>query len=265
MHSSDDPSIENGVEHRTGVDAAAIPGVLELLGRIGDALVATLGVDVEVVVHDLRHPERSIVAISGDLTGREVGAPISDPELLPDALDRFTEDDLRRRTTTVDGRELVSSTVWVREETGHIVGGLCINIDTSRLRAARDLIDGHLGEATAAPPMPGGQPLRTFAHNVPELIRLAVQETVARSPKPRHKLSPADRVALVGNLDAGGIFELRGSVEILADELGVSRASVYAYLKQARERAPAAPPEASPALELVLGALSGTRVQEGEG
>jgi predicted transcriptional regulator YheO len=250
-----DPSPSDAAHSGTSIDgvpAEALPSVLELLGRIGDALVATLGPTTEVVVHDLRHPEQSIVAISGELTGRHVGAPVPDPELLPEALERFTTDDLCRSTTTQTGHELTSSTVWVRDENGRIVGGMCINVDSSGLRLARDLIDRQLGVAGQEPARAESRPLPTFAQDVRELIRLAVQETVDQSGKPRHQFSLADRTAVVRRLDQGGLLELRGSVGILADELGVSRATVYAYLKKSRAKLD---PEhaGGPLLALVLG------------
>jgi predicted transcriptional regulator YheO len=235
-----------------GVPAEALPAVLEVLARLGEALVATLGSHTEVVVHDLRHPERSIVAISGDLTGRRAGAPVADPELFPEALESVTSDDLCRSTTTQAGRELTSATVWVRDETGHIFGGVCINVDTGGLRTARELIDRYLAAPPGEPSRPAPEPLRTFAHDVRELISLAVQEAVDRSGKPRHRFSAGDRIDLVRTLDECGVLELRGSAGILADELGVSRATVYSYLKRSRAESSAGRAPGEPRLSLVL-------------
>jgi predicted transcriptional regulator YheO len=235
-----------------GIPAEALPAVLEMLGRLAHALVATLGPHTEVVVHDLRHPERSIVAISGDLTGRSVGAPAPDPELFPEALARFESDDLGRSTTTQSGQELTSSTIWVRDETNRIIGGVCVNVDVSGLRAARDLIDAHLSATPATAGVRAPKPLRTFAHDVRELISLAVQEAVDRTGKPRHRLSSTDRIELVRALDQCGVLELRGSASILAEELGVSRATVYTYLKKTRLEEGSEDHSHIPRLSLVL-------------
>jgi predicted transcriptional regulator YheO len=98
--------------------------VFDLLARVGEAVAATVGPRCEVVVHDLRTPEHPVVAISGNLTRRAVGAPVPDPERLPRNVDRFREDLLLYSTVTPGGRELVSSTVWIRDENDHIVGAL---------------------------------------------------------------------------------------------------------------------------------------------
>lgn len=204
-----------------------LPAVFELLGRISRAVATTVGPDCEVVVHDLRHPEHTVVAISGQLTGRQVGAPVPDPALLPGEVDKFTADDLRRTATTMAGRELLASTAWIRDAEGHIVGAMCINIDQSGLRRARDLIADHLGDDEGAV-----EPITTFAIDVSDFTRAAVHSIIGRSP--RRRLRRAERVELIRRLDTDGIFALRGASEAIAAQLHVSRSSVYSDLRVAR-------------------------------
>ncbi|MGD0020291.1 MAG: PAS domain-containing protein [Candidatus Limnocylindrales bacterium] len=223
-----------------GFSDRTLASVFELLARVARAAVATLGPECEVVVHDLRNPEHSVVAISGDLTGRQVGAPVPDPELLPGVVDAKVEDELRRTATTPSGRELVCSTVWIRDAQGHTVGALCINVDVSDLRQARDLIQRHIGiDVPKAPALP------TFASSLADFTRTAVGTALAEGAR-EGRLRKADRFRVIRQLQSRGIFALRGSVDAVAAELGVSRASIYADLKELqgeRERSvgPAAP------------------------
>lgn len=205
--------------------------VFDLLAHVAEAVVATVGPDCEVVVHDLRNPEHSIVAIHGNLTRRFVGSPISDPELLAGNVDQFTESQLNYPTITPFGKELLSSTVWVRDLTGRIVGALCINMDFDNLRAARDLLDRSIVE-TPAPS--SANSLLTFATTAEEFAQIALKGVLREIGKPLHHLDREDRVHIVRELDKAGVFNLRGSAETVAQELGVSRASVYSYLTAAR-------------------------------
>jgi predicted transcriptional regulator YheO len=228
-----------------GLAEADLPAVFAVLARLAEAIVATVGPDCEVVVHDLRKPDHSVVAISGQLTGRHVGAPVPDPELLPGEVDKFTYDELRRRGTTAGGRELLASTVWIRNPVGHIVGAVCINLDVAGLRAARDLIDRRLGQDQV-----NARPFPTFASNIPDFTRLAVESVLAIGRADRHRLRAAERIELVRRLDAEGVFALRGAANAVAAELGFSRASVYADLRASRREMPAvvSEPRALPAL-----------------
>jgi predicted transcriptional regulator YheO len=221
-----------------GIAEAELPAVFAFLARVAEAIVATVGPDCEVVVHDLRKPDHSVVAISGHLTGRHVGAPVPDAELLPGEVDGFTHDDLRRHGTTTGGRELLASTVWIRNPVGHIIGAVCINLDVAGLRTARDLINRHLGHDEA-----DARPLPTFASSVPEFARLAVRSVLGSGRSERHRPRRADRIELVRRLDAEGVFALRGAANGVAAELGISRASLYVDLRASRRERPSADSE----------------------
>jgi predicted transcriptional regulator YheO len=211
-----------------------LPHVFDLLSRVAEVVTATVGTNCEVVVHDLRTPEHTVVAISGNLTHRAVGAPVPDPELLPGNVDRFQDDQLLYTTRTPAGRELVSSTIWVRDETGHIVGALCINMDFANVRMARDLLDRII---VALPDAKPAGTLTTFATSPEEFVAIALDGVMREVGRPLHQLGRDDKIRVVRELDKAGVFALRRSADIVAGELGVSRASVYSYLKEARGEA----------------------------
>jgi predicted transcriptional regulator YheO len=214
---------------RTGFTPAELPAVFELLGRVANAAVTTFGPDCEVVVHDLREPEHSVVAICGSLTGRQVGAPVPDPALMPGVVDAFTRDDLRRQARTPSGRALLASTSWIRDTDGHIVGAVCINIDQAELRRARDIIDRRMVAADS----PEESPLTTFATDISHFAAVATREAIG-SASPTRRLTRPELVAIVRHLDRAGVFSLRGAARTVGQELGLSRASIYGYLRDAR-------------------------------
>jgi predicted transcriptional regulator YheO len=226
-----------------GFSPEQLPAVFELLGRIANAAVTTIGADCEVVVHDLREPAHSVVAISGTLTGRQVGAPVPDPALMPGVVDAFTHDDLRRQARTPSGRALLASTSWIRDTDGHIVGAVCINIDQAELQRARDIIDRRL----VAADRPEDAPLTTFATDISHFASLAARDAIGAASATR-RLTRPELVAIVRDLDRAGVFSLRGAARTVGQELGLSRASVYGYLREARAEAMgSAPPGPRPA------------------
>ncbi len=210
-----------------------LPQVYALLARVARAIVVTMGSQCEVVVHDLRTPEQSVVAMSGNLTGRVVGAPAPDPEMLPGNLDVFQDDILREHTRTSAGRQLVSSTVWVRNTQGQIVGAICINMDFSDLLRARDLLNQVLsGQETELAANPG---FETFATSPEEFVEIALRGAVQKVGKAVHHLNRQDKIAIIRELELAGVFRFQHAMEIVMQELGVSRASIYVYLKDIRQ------------------------------
>ena len=52
--------------------------LLNSLKQIADAITMTFGRSCEVAVHDLTNLRRSLCYISGNVTGRSIGAPATD-------------------------------------------------------------------------------------------------------------------------------------------------------------------------------------------
>lgn len=216
----------------------ALDQVLLLLGRVADAFCAILGPTAEMVVHDLRRPDNSVVAISGNLTGRRVGSPIPDPAFLPEQLTQITEDQVDYPTRTPLGEVLRSSTVFVRNLDGKIAGAICLNLDRNNLEQAHRLI-AHVLNTPASSPT-GDTPLRTFAADVQQLVQMVLDDFARDLQKDRHQFSREERTRAVQECDRLGIFQFRHSATVVAHELGVSRATVFNYLREGRDE-PATP------------------------
>ena len=76
---SNDPERVLPVWARTEfVNASGATTPLAALRPIVDGLAATFGPTCEVVLHDYRTPERSVVAVAGAVTGRNVGRALSE-------------------------------------------------------------------------------------------------------------------------------------------------------------------------------------------
>lgn len=208
-----------------------LPQVFELLSRVARAIVATVGMQCEVVVHDLRNPDHTLISMSGNLTGRTVGAPVPDTEFLPRNLATFQDDVIRQPARTPRGRELISSTVWVRDTAGTIVGAICINMDFNDLRHARDLLNRALADSEAPSE---AEVLETFATSPQDFVEIALRGAIRKIGKPPHRLNRQDKIAIIAALEQAEVFRFSQSIEIVMEQLGISRASIYAYLKEIR-------------------------------
>ena len=106
--------------------------LLAIISGMVEGLHETLGPGSEVLLHNLREPQHSVIAIAGSLTGRTIGAPATDLLLrLLRAGDTDTNP-INYATQAPDGRQLRSSTLFIRDLDGNTIGALCINIDVSQ-------------------------------------------------------------------------------------------------------------------------------------
>ncbi|MFJ2607306.1 transcriptional regulator [Streptomyces sp. NPDC087425] len=219
-------------------ETAADPSADELLAsyaRMVPGLQQTFGGICEVVLHDYRRTDRSVIAVAGQVTGREVGSPMSRIGLSMLRRGDDADDDLNYVTRLPDGRVVKSSTLLIRTAAGRVVGALCVNLDVTELRGFRQILADLAGTGDA------GEPLRstTFSPDPDAVIQEALADAEARLGRPLTRLTVAERTEVFRRLERTGVFQLRRTVPVVAERLGLSRASVYNYL--ARVRAEDAP------------------------
>ena len=179
----------------------------------------------EVVLHDLRDPAQAVRALEGSLSGRTVGDPatelglarIADPEF-PDVLQNYPN-------RFPDGRPAKSTSIGIRNGRGEYVAALCLNLDVSLLGSAARALTRL---SRTDDPAPLAESLR--ARTGDELRALVEDYATARGHTPR-SLPAAAKKDLVRSLKARGFLELKNAVPSLTDLLGISRASVYNYLR----------------------------------
>jgi predicted transcriptional regulator YheO len=200
-----------------------------------DALAETFGKNCEVVLHDLCNLDKSIVKIAnGHVTGREVGAPITDMGL------RLFEENKRSkketavigyRTKTKEGHELKSTTLFIRNDKGETVGCLCINVDLTPYLSTRNLIDQICQTDSHQAAGENGSPEK-FLSDVDSLMEQLIEKAVRKVDKPIVSMSKADKLHIMRDLKKEGFFLIKGAVKKLSSELGVSAPTVYKYLEQ---------------------------------
>ncbi|MEU6465685.1 PAS domain-containing protein [Streptomyces sp. NPDC046976] len=181
----------------------------------------------EVVLHDLRDPDRSIRAIENNLSGRQVGdsatelglSRIADPAF-PDVVQNYPN-------RFPDGRPAKSTSIGIKNAEGRYIAALCLNLDVSVLSP----VALTLANLVATDSGHGEAPLETLRDRHARELRRAVEEFSAERGAPPRSLSRADKKALVQQLNRDGYFESRDAARTIADLLGVSRATVYNYAR----------------------------------
>ena len=203
--------------------------LLDFVSRLVDALGQTFGKYCEIVVHDFNSPESSIIAIAnGSLTGRKVGDTL-------DALgfqllkNHPAADLLNYRTKTKEGKELRSSSVFLRDDKGQIFGALCVNVDISALLKAQEWVQEALGSASTTID-------ERFEHSVDEVLETLIQNAISSIGKNPPDMTREEKVAIVAYLEAKGAFLIRYSVERVAELLGMTKYTIYNYLDEIKKK-----------------------------
>ena len=199
--------------------------LLEQLAQVAHGLSETFAPFCEVVVHDLTNPKRAIMAIHNNLSGREKGQPatqlglsrISDPnfpQVIANYANRFG-----------DGRQAKSTSIGIKDSSGRYVAALCLNIDLTMFLGLQSALGQFVSSEANAAVRESLDPTGAGA------IRAYIDRFAAKYATTPRALKAEERRLLMRELKTEGILRVRRSMEIVAEHLGVSRASVYSYAK----------------------------------
>lgn len=187
----------------------------------------------EVVVHDFHDLEHSIVHIEGNVTNRAIGGAATDL-LLEKVRQGDTLHDLYAYTTSLPGgRVMKSSTIFLRDGEGCAAGALCINLDVTDFIASRNALNAFVSTDANTE-----RATETLSDNIFETVQSAVAETLYDAGRSLHTLTREEKIDLMNRLEGKGLFQVKKAVPIVADMLGLSRATVYNYLREAHDTQP---------------------------
>jgi predicted transcriptional regulator YheO len=194
-----------------------------------DFIATILGGDAEILLHDVRDVNHSIVAIvNGEISGRQVGGPATDLvlEILSSPELRSRPYIANYRSRSRSGVTFKSHTYIIRGDSDDVIGMLCINVDVRKWIQARDLLAaftnmGNLGDD-------GDYEQREqLGVTTEETARAAIQRRIIGIGVDPSLMSVDERARLISQLDDDGLFLLKGTVSELALALGVSEATIY--------------------------------------
>ena len=138
------------------------------------------------------------------------------------------EDQVNYTTRTKDGKLLKSTTTILRDADGMIFGLCCINIDITSLAVAQHALNSLLETDE--------NKLLTnihFSNNLSDVAQTILDEVIKEQNLIGFPTDVSGRRNFIRALDARGFFAIRHSVSLLSEYLGVSRGSIYNYMKDA--------------------------------
>lgn len=205
--------------------------VFDGLNRTAHAIAETFGSSCETLIHDMLKPGHPVVAIyNGHISGRQVGstASIFGDDLGEREIDYDTfnaEDATNTLAITNSGRHVKSTTIAFRGKDYHYALG--INFDFTALIAASNIFnnltstDANLGDH--------------IARQAGTSLESIFEDCVRTIGKPLVKMKKPDKVQLIALLMDRKAFDFQKSVSYVAEQLGLSRYTVYKYIHEVED------------------------------
>lgn len=204
--------------------------ILESLIPVAKGIAETFGSNCEVVIHDFSNLENSILAIfNGHVTGRTVDTKMT--ESILEKINKHQEghDVYNYTGKSTLGRELKSTTTFVRSEEDVIIGCMCINFDITDMLSARNIMN-ELCKVDEKEVEVIGE-----INKINDVLYDIVENTIHKFGRPVIYLTKDEKVSIVKDLEEKGVFLIKGAIDYVANSLQVSRYTVYNYLDGIRE------------------------------
>lgn len=204
---------------------------VRLYSDIAEFLGNVLGPDYEIILYDLNH---ILMIINGDISGLKKGAPISN--VMKNILQK--KNSARRKWTvhyralSGNGKILRCSTIYIKSETGKLLGAININFDDNRYRELSAMVfslchpDNYASDNISIEIKGNEQELLS------ENISTAIDDILKRIDikLPLNKLNHLERLDIIRQLYQKGMFSMKGALKAVAMKLSCSPASMYRYL-----------------------------------
>lgn len=197
---------------------------------------AILGSNYEFVLHVLNPDGGSQIGhiVNGELSGRTLNGPLTNY-----AKKLISEKVYLEKDFVVDyvgegprGKKFRSSTLFIEDSEGQLQGLLCINFDADVYRkVAKDVLKlanlsfdiEHIEMKTEQE-----QPVERLQDNVSNIIYTVIDKDILESGA---QLSPDQKKLAISKLKEYGVFDIKGTINEVADIMGMSESSVYRYLQ----------------------------------
>ncbi len=208
--------------------------VLESYSRMLTGLADYLGPAYELVLHSLESRYHSVIAIeNGHLSGRAVGAPITDlaiSMLHEIGVGSHNSDYLSYFNVSENGNPRKSTTIAIRGRHGRIIGLLCINLYLSIPFYKM------IGTFTQS----GSVKSEHFPSKSEDFLFTILGEALDEVEEEKDIAPGRKNKAIIYAMAEKGAFQIKNAVPLTAERLGISKNTVYLHLRHYHQKKKAA-------------------------
>ena len=205
--------------------------LLDHYTKVAEVLAEMFSPVLEVVVFDYRKHKKAIIAIfNSHVTGREIGDPLTQigekrihGDEVPDVIVNYPNNSPK-------GQKLKSSSIAIRNEEQKMIGAIGFNLDISHFEKFSMFLETFCSTDKNVFQIEKGE----YASKTPkEEISEAIDSFLIQKGWQSSNLSSGDKREVVKFLKQNNYFNQRASVTIVANQLKITRPSVYKYIKEA--------------------------------
>ncbi|MFT5170962.1 MAG: putative transcriptional regulator YheO, partial [Candidatus Marinamargulisbacteria bacterium] len=169
---------------------------------------------------------------NGQVSGREVGMTFSEYDYLS-TFDEAPMQPIKSHWTAPNGKRLKNISVVFRDKSKKAVYALGMNFDTNSFK---NLSEALLQFSDFDKGIESRKMTSTATASRTDEIRNEILKVMWHNSIDPHRLSRKDKKMIVEKLYLAGDFNRKGIVNILSDELSITKMTIYNYISEIKER-----------------------------
>lgn len=196
-----------------------------------------LGSDTEILLSDTE----KILLVENPLDeSHYVGAPITEMQqaLIQNPECENLPYNINYRTLSRAGEKMRSATMFIRDA-DRLEGMITVNKNVSELVRIRQYMEtaisgdqSHNVLQSSKKKKKPAQSYEMLTLSMSETINDVLEEATIRFNAPPSRLTAAEKLSVIKEMDSRGVFLTKGSINEVAEKLGSSKATIYRYLHQ---------------------------------
>jgi predicted transcriptional regulator YheO len=209
--------------------------ILASYQSIVDGIALLMGSYCEIALHSLENPEKAITKIANrHHTNRDIGSPLTDHGI--QVLLEFKENKNQHTTcyTTMsasgDPMRSVFTVITNGEKAIGLIGiNFNMNVPLSEFISTFSLFSNCDDPLKTAPTLQTTNSVEDLVHNA---VTSVVGKISTDASIPNHEKNKY----IVFGLHENGIFDIKGSVVLVAKELHLSKFTIYSYIRELKDK-----------------------------
>lgn len=210
---------------------------MDFLKRFLNNIAVLFGERCEIVLHDFTgsYDNTIVHIVNGQISGRKIGDCPSSfffEHLVNGEIQM--DDKPVYFNTTQKGKMLKSSTTFLKDKNGKIVGSVCINFDVTAFFSAQCMLENFLNYSEQKNEMP--QENEILVNNVNELLEYYLTQCEKEIGKPASVMQKEEKMRALEYLDKKGALQISKAGIRLCQFFQISKFTLYHYLDEIREK-----------------------------
>lgn len=195
-----------------------------------------LGSQYEVVLHVVTSEEEAYIGAiaNGEVSGRSLNSGLTDlaRNMIKDKKYKDYDYLFNYVGKMSNGKEFSSSTYFIKDSEGELLGLLCFNFDTTKHKLVAQeilqLANIRLPISKMISDSQNDEYIEHFPGSIQDIIYDVVDFDLFQSDL---QLTKEKKISIIKELNDRNVFQMKGAVQEVSSALKISEASIYRYLQ----------------------------------